>query len=198
MTYLKNIIILLLCLFLFVSAKTSIAIKTFPWIRVSFEGDATVYNNSFDQLKYEDPFFHFQGDTSSYIKVLDIVPDIMSGERYSVLFHMGEGGYARFEFYLDGEWITPAFTVTADHLEFLGNGMLLAGSAMNQMFSINKKYRISNGRIREVKQPFYAVDLKSIATRDFDIFLSKRRVKIIDHVSKDENVSVLLSDFKNK
>lgn len=183
---------------LFALAKTTVSIATFPWMEVSFEGEATVYNKSLDQLEYEDPFYHFQGDTSSYIKVLDIVPDQRTGNLYSVLFKMGEGGYSRYEFYLEGECVTPAFTLFTDHLDFLGNGRLIARGSMNQMFPISRQYMIANGRVKELKQPFYAVDIKSKAIRDFDIFLTKRMVQIVDHVKKDDQVTVLLSEFKNR
>jgi hypothetical protein len=167
-------------------------------MKVSFDGDATVYNTSLDKLEYEDPFYHFQGDTTSYIKVLDIVPDVMAGDQYSVLFYMGEGGYSQYEFYLENDCVTPAFTLYCDHLDFLGNGYLIARGSMNRMFPISRKYKISNGRVREIKQPFYAVNIQSEATRDFDIYLNKNTNRIVAHIEEGDPVTVLLAEFKKK
>ena len=177
-------------------ARTSVSIAEYPSLTVSFDGKASVYNTPVNKLDKNDPFY--QDQTSSAVKVLDIVLDSGSGDTYTVLFRLGEGGYVRYEFYRNGAYEAPSFVLDCDHLDFLGDGYLITLGAMNQMFPISKKFKISNGRVREVKQPYYAVNIKSKATRDIDIYANKSMKRVIAHIKKGDDVTVLLTEFKKK
>ncbi len=196
----RSIIICLICLLSLsmLIATNIIEIEPYPWLKVSYVGEAKVFNTSCEKLSYEDPFYHAQGDTSSYIKVLEYIPNEHDSDLYSILFSIGESGDSRYEFYLEGEFVTPAFILHTDHLDFLGGGIIVARGSMNEMFTRSRKFQINNGKIKELRQPFYAVDLQSEATQDFDIYFSKRLNKVIDHVGKGDKVSVLIAEFKDK
>ena len=196
----RSIKILCVCLLSlsFLFAEKIIEIAPYPWLKVTYTGDAKIFNTSCEKLSYEDPFYHAQGDTSSYIKVMEYIPNELDSDLYSILFSIGESGDSRYEFYLEGEFQTPAFILHTDHLDFLGEGILVARGSMNEMFMRSRKYEIDNGKIKELKQPFYSVDIQSEATKDFDLFLTKRFKHVIDHVSKGDKVSVLVAEFKNK
>jgi len=176
-------------------AKGTIGLSPYPWLKVSYESEAIIFNTSCEKLDYNDPFYHAQGDTSSYIKVLEILPNEASTDLYSVLFAMGEGGYSRYEFYLEGEIVTPAFTIYADHLDFLGDGILVARGSMNEMFMRSRKFKITDGKIKELKQNYYAVDIRSEAMKDFAIFKTSKMRNSIANIRKGEKLTVLLVDF---
>ncbi|MEA2077625.1 MAG: hypothetical protein U9O95_06360 [Candidatus Marinimicrobia bacterium] len=179
-------------------AKGTIELAPYPWLKVNYENEAKIFNTTCEKLDYDDPFYHAQGDTSSYVKVLEIFPDESSTDFYSILFSIGEGGNSRYEFYLEGEFVTPAFIIYADHLDFLGNGIVVARGSMNEMFMRSRKFKISENKIIELKQPFYAVDIQSEANRNFNIFMTKRMKKVIGNVKKGDEISVLIAEFKNK
>jgi len=196
----RSIKILLVC-FLSLSllvAASVIEIAPYPWLKVSYTGEAKVFNTSCEKLNYEDPFYHAQGDTLSYIKIMEYIPNEFDNDLYSILFSIGESGDSRYEFYLEGEFQVPAFILHTDHLDFLGKGIVVARGSMNEMFMRSRKFEIKNGRIKELIQPFYAVDLQSEATKDFDIFLTKRLKKVIEHVEQGDKISVLVAEFKDK
>lgn len=192
----KGIILLLISIATLVYAEEIISITDFPSLTVSYEGKAKVFNKTLDKLEYDDPFYHAEGDKLPYIKVLEIIPDEHQEDLYSIIFHMGEAGISSYEFYLEGEFVTPAFILYTDHLDFAGDGVITTRGSMNQMFTISKKYRLSKGQIKEIAQPFYAVDIESTATRGFDIFKTKRMKRSVDTIEKDENLKVILAEFK--
>jgi hypothetical protein len=192
----KKLLVLIIIITSVLWAKGLVEIASFPWLNVTYEGEAKVFNTSCDRLEYNDPFYHAQGDTSAYIKVMEYIPDSQAGDVYSILFYMGEGGISRYEFYLEGECVTPAFVLFADHLHFKGEGLVVAQGSMNEMFNRSRLFRINKGVIKEQKQPFYAVNIASIAKKDFDIYQSKFMNKVIDHVNADDEVYVLLSEFR--
>lgn len=196
----KTIKILLTCVLTLglLFASNIIEIAPYPWLKVSYIGEAKIFNTSCEKLAYEDPFYHAQGDTSSYIKVMEYVPNENDNDLYSILFSIGESGDSRYEFYLEGEFQMPVFILHTDHLDFLGDGILVARGSMNQMFMRSRKYKISNAKIKELKQPFYTVDIQSEATKNFDIYMTKRLSKVIDHIGKGDKVSVLVAEFKDK
>ncbi len=173
-----------------------ISLAPYPWMTVGYSGNALVFNTSCDKLPYDDPFYHAQGDTTGFIKVMEYVPDAATGDLYSILFSMGESGDSQYLFFLEGEFRNPAFILHADHLTFSGDGLVIARGSTNQMFTRSRKFRIDRGKIREMPQPFYAVDLESQATRDFPVFESKKMKKILTEVHRGEALTVLAAEFK--
>lgn len=177
------------------SAQESFSLSPYPWMKVSYTGEAAVINTICAKLHPDDPFYHSNGDSANFVRVMDYVPDARDGQRYSILFSMGESADPRYIFYRQGEYAEPAFILHSDHLHFPGDGVIIACGSINEMFSLSRKYRLNRGRLQEEKQPFYAVKLSSIAVRDFDIFRSKRLRNIVAHIGVGEEVIVLLTEF---
>ena len=192
----KRIIPMLLCAFMFLYANDVIHLVSFPWMTVTYHGEAKVYNTTFDKLDYNDPFYHAQGDTSENIKVMEYVIDDKTGELYTIIFSMGESGNSRYEFYLEGEFVKPVFVVHTDHLEFLGKGRIIATGSMNEMFNRTQIFQKNKSTFKELKQPFYAINISSIAQKDFDIYVKKNSSIITDHIQKGDEVIVLLAEYK--
>lgn len=192
----KRIILIILCSFLFLYADDVIHLVSFPWMTVSYLGEAKVFNTTFDNLDYNDPFYHAQGDTSDNIKVMEYVIDDKTGELYSIIFSMGESGDSRYEFYLEGEFLNPVFVVHTDHLEFLGKGKIIARGSMNEMFNRAQIFQKRRSTFKELKQAFYAININSVAQKDFDIYLKKNSSIITDHIQKGDEINVLLAEFK--
>ncbi|MDZ7822115.1 MAG: hypothetical protein U5N26_10065 [Candidatus Marinimicrobia bacterium] len=169
----------------------------YPWVKVYHEGKAGVFNRSCGQLPEKDPFHASQGDRATMIKVMDYVPDSTQGENYSILFSMGESADPHFLFFPGGETGTAAFSIPADHLHLKGNGVIIARGSVNEMFTVNRKYLLENGRVREIKQPFYAVNLQSRTLESFPVYRSRRLRHTVTTVSAGENVNVLLAEFRD-
>ena len=192
----RFLIILLAISSVILSYASVISIAPYPWFKVHYTGEAKIFNTSCDKLSRDDPFYFSQGDTTGFIKVMEYVPDTSDGELYSILFSIGESGNSHYLFYREGEFDQPAFILYTDHLYFSGDGVIIARGSMNEMFMRSRKYLLKNGHIREVKQPFYSVNIQSYAIRDFPVYDSKRQKRIITHVNKGEDVHVLLTEFK--
>jgi hypothetical protein len=193
----RFMIIILAFLFVIPACASVISIAPYPWFKVHYTGDAKIFNTSCDKLPRDDPFYFSQGDTTGFIKVMEYIPDIPDGDLYSILFSVGESGDPHYLFYREGEFEEPAFILYTDHLYFSGDGVIIARGSMNEMFMRSRKYLLKNGRVREVRQPFYSVDIRSYATRDFPVYDTKRQKRIVIHVNRGEEVHVLLTEFKD-
>ncbi|MDD3716648.1 MAG: hypothetical protein PHX07_02180 [Candidatus Marinimicrobia bacterium] len=178
------------------AGEEMISLSPYPWMKVTYEGEARVYNSRLDKLPRTDPFYHAQGDTGHFIKVLEYIPDSADGDRYSILFSMGESGDSQYLFYREGSFDEPHFILHCDHLHFRGDGILIAQASTNRMFPQSQKYALQKGRIRELPQPFYAIGLESVAMRDLEIYAGKRMEKVIDTVREGEKVTILAAEFK--
>ncbi|MDD3966136.1 MAG: hypothetical protein WC372_06790 [Candidatus Neomarinimicrobiota bacterium] len=191
-----TLLILVLIFLAPLAGSEVISLSPYPWIKVSYTGEAKVFNSSCDKLPFDDPFYYAQGDTGRFIKVMEYVPNESDADCYSILFTMGESGDAQYLFYLEGRFDEPLFVLHTDHLHFRGEGILIAEGSMNRMFLQSQKYALQKGRIRELPQPFYAIGLESVAMRDLEIYAGKRMEKVIDTVREGEKVTILAAEFK--
>lgn len=191
----KLLTVLVLC-FGLIHANDIIHVQTFPWMTVSYIGEATVFNTTCDKLEYEDPFYHAQGDTSEFLKVMEYIPNEKTGELYSIIFSMGEAGNSRYEFYREGNAVKLAYVIHCDHLEFLGNGKIIARGSMNEMFIRSRVFQLNKYSMKEKPQPYYSINMKSVAEKDFKIYLNKNPKIVIDEIKKNDVLDVLLAEFK--
>ncbi|MFA6618087.1 MAG: hypothetical protein WCT23_03345 [Candidatus Neomarinimicrobiota bacterium] len=192
---LKITVILFVTLSLMLANKT-INIAGFPYMKVSYSGEAEVYNIPCEKLSQQDPFYRAPDYYSSCIKVLECVLNKNDADTISILFSIGEAGVSWYDFYAKGDYNTPIFKLYGDNLDILGEGMIVVTGSLNEMFKRSRAYKVQSGKIKEIEQPYYLVNVKSIAKKDFNIYQNKRLKKVIDQVSKDEKVNVLVADFK--
>lgn len=185
---------------LFIAVNTvfsadTISLVHYPWIKIHYEGDAEIFNSTCDRLPADDPFYRSRGDSAKFIKIMEYVPGNGCDDRYSILFSMGESADPRYYFYRNNEVAEEAFSIHTVDLYLKDGGVIIAQGAVNEMFTLSRKFLLKNGKIKEIKQPFYAVNLQSKATEDFPIYRTKRRRRVITTVRKDEEISVLLTEF---
>ncbi|MBW6458383.1 MAG: SH3 domain-containing protein [FCB group bacterium] len=195
--HMRKRMVLLAILFFTICHAAVISIASYPWLKVYYTGTAKIFNTTCDKLSRDDPFYYAQGDTTGFIKVMEYVPDADEGTLYSILFSIGESGDAHYLFYREGAFDEPVFIIFCDHLYFSGDGMIVAKGIMNEMFERSRKYELKNGKIKEISQPFYGVNMLSYATRDFDIYQTKRLKRPLASVQKGEDVQVLIAEFKD-
>ncbi|MDZ7795967.1 MAG: hypothetical protein U5N56_02505 [Candidatus Marinimicrobia bacterium] len=191
---------ILIGIVLFIAVRTVFSADTlslvhYPWIKIHYEGDAEIINKTCDRLPQDDPFYRSRGDSAKFIKVMEYVPGNGYGDRYSILFSMGESADPRYYFYRNNETLEEAFSIHTVDLYLKNGGVIIARGSVNEMFTLSRKFLFKKGKIKEIKQPFYAVDLQSSATGDFPVYRTKRLRRAVTTVRKGEEISVLLTEF---
>lgn len=194
----RRLIFTALIMFIQLSANEYFSLSAYPWMKISYTGEANVINRFCSVLPADDPFYHESGDSANFIRVMDYVPDEQNGQLYNILFSMGESADSRYIFYKAGEYHEPAFVIHTDHLHFRGRGEIIATGSVNEMFTISRKYKLKRGKIRELRQPFYAVDVRSRAVKDFDIYQSRRLRNNVTKIHQGEKLTVLAAEFDKR
>jgi hypothetical protein len=155
---------------------------------------ATVYNTVAKDLDNDDPFFCDYDEGAFSVKVMKTKVDRSDKEEYYVLFTAGPSADPRFMFYSEDNLDEPAFEIWGLHLIVPGSGNLYVSGHANNMFNTRKKFRIVNGRLQEVKQPYYYVGLQTKTLKPITLFESTDYTFIVGNLPANYEIEVLLYD----
>jgi len=89
-------------------------------------------------------------------------------------------------------------TLGGERFIFPGNGVLYTDGKNDERFDVRRKYTWHDGKLTEVKQPFYYVGLDSRTLVDLDIYSSKDFRQPVAHLPKGTTVTVLLNEVVDK
>lgn len=84
-------------------------------------------------------------------------------------------------------------SLRGEELIIPGNGVLYTSGSADMMFETRKKFLLHDGVIKEVKQPFYYVGLKTKLKRSIDLFSEPTNKQIIAHLPEGSRVEVLIN-----
>jgi hypothetical protein len=79
--------------------------------------------------------------------------------------------------------------------EIPGDGCVYASGHVNTMFDHRRKY-LDDDRLKEVRQPFHYVGLKSKTLHDLSFYFDKAATNAVGTIPKGEFVEVLVADAK--
>jgi len=74
-----------------------------------------------------------------------------------------------------------------------GNGFLYAAGSANEMFDKRRKYRIREGQLMEVNQPFYRVDLETKTTASLELRSEPGGGDVVARLSPGSFIHVLVN-----
>lgn len=82
--------------------------------------------------------------------------------------------------------------------EIPGDGCVYASGHVNTMFDHRRKYCLDGDRLKEVKQPFHYVGLKSKTLRDLTFYSDKAATNAVSTIPKGEFVEVLVASAERE
>ena len=108
-------------------------------------------------------------------------------------------------YYTEGPSGDPAIYIVKNNKEEVlsvqGTGFHFKGKTIyvdgcsNTLFDVKRKFIYENGIYREVKQPFYYVNITGTLNRDITIFQTKNLSKPVAFLPKGYSIDVVLSEF---
>ncbi len=111
-------------------------------------------------------------------------------ENIRVVFTEGLSDDPEFLFYSSrGEFIAG---VSGSKLYLSSNGFFYVVGTANDFFEKKRKYHLSNGKIKEVKQPFYYIGLNTVTQKAVTLYQSKDLKEKVASLPADYNVELLL------
>ncbi len=88
--------------------------------------------------------------------------------------------------------------IGAESLYIPGNNYIYARGRNNNWHTMYKKYRIKAGKIKEVKQKYYYVGLKTKTLSDIKLYSNEKLDKEIARIKKGSNIEVVISNGDTK
>lgn len=122
--------------------------------------------------------------------------DAAQKDRYRITFTTAPSMDPTFGFYrldADGKE-TEAGMIWGVNLAIPGDGTLWTSGHANNMFDAKRLFRIIDGKVQEVKQPFLAVGLKSTTRKPIILFADKAQKQSLGTVPEGSEIEVLLAD----
>lgn len=121
-----------------------------------------------------------------------------SDERYIIDFCEGASWDPMFEIYrLEDNKLTRIGIVGGLEITIPSNGYFYVSGHTDNMFNKRRKFTTDDGKIKEIRQPFYYVGLDSKAMKDIDIYSDINMSTVIEHIKKDTSVKVLVNYNKD-
>lgn len=88
----------------------------------------------------------------------------------------------------------PAGYISGLEFYIPGTGAIYASGHTNTMFDTRRKYVLQDGKLAEVKQPFYWVGLESKAKKDLVLFSGKDGKETVARLPKGSPLTVVLNE----
>ncbi len=133
------------------------------------------------------------GDPEEVVRVLETKIDGERGESYFVDFSPGPSVDPSFQiFAADGK--TELGVIEGDFLMIPGNGFLYSYQRSDRDFLQRRKYRLREGKVVEVLQPFLFVGLEGRALKEIVLLSQKGSGERVATIAKGDKVFVVLND----
>lgn len=165
-------------------ALTPIVAKEWvAYIFVGAEFDTNVSQYSFNQGSYEN-------EPVDPICFVTISPE----QTEKILIGFSEGASDDPEFYffsLNNGSFKQLFSLTGGSLYIPGNGNLYLSAAANNMYEKKTKYKFEDNNIREVKQPYYHVGLKTQTLKTITIYSDESCTTPLATLPKKSEIEVI-------
>ena len=133
-------------------------------------------------------------DSEPVVTVLKTRLDDKEKEIYTITFSPGMSDDPLFTIKKGDKEIN---SFTALELVLPGNGSIYTSGHTNNMFDERRKYQLKDGKIKEAKQAFLYVGIKSKTNGPFQIFSDLNYSKPIATLPKGTEVEVLVNQGKN-
>lgn len=86
------------------------------------------------------------------------------------------------------------WTENAEEMCMNSNGIIYTSGNMNKMFNIRMKFQLADGKITEVKQPFYYVNVKGKLLKPVKLYSQKRDGIVVATLPVGYEIEVLLAE----
>lgn len=198
-----SIILLLALIFQNLAGQTEKAFPHFTWIdadavqqngsRFGYEKESfTLIFKACDKLPVTDACYDANNDNNDYTLLGRYKNSIMS-EYVNILYSPGPS--ADPQFIISDKNNQLIWSEFSEELCVNSNGIIYLSGNLNKMFNQRKKLQFSNGKVREVKQPYYYVDVRGKLLKPIKLYSQKEnRGELIATLPIGYEIEVLLAD----
>lgn len=114
-------------------------------------------------------------------------------------YNSGASEDPHFIFYWNDGNKKKDFKIGGTRMSYLSNGVFLVSGHTNNMFDVKRKIFFDGKKFEEIKQPFYVIDLSSIALVDGSAHqVTSEKSPVVFSFKKNEELKILLSDSKQE
>lgn len=197
-----TLLLLLLLPLQFLWAQTEKAFPQFTWT------DANVINKDGSRFGYEGvsftPIFKnchtlpktdpcYESNEYADVTLLGRYKNASMNEYVNILYSPGPSIDP--EFQITDKNGKPIWTEAAEEMCINSAGVIYTSGNMNKMFNQRMKFQLSEGKVTEVKQPFYYVDVKGKLLKPIKLYSQKNnRGELVATLPVGYEIEVLLAD----
>ncbi len=159
------------------------------------QSKSEIVNKQLQELDPNHPLYASDG-CESEMTLLALTPLDNTGRKYAIVF-----GYCpepEFTFYEINKDANIIATVSGSSLYVPGNGSVYTSGHLNTNFDCRRKYHFSGGTIREVKQPYYYVGLKTKTLTSTILYKTKDLTEEVAKLPANYPIEVLLAETSYK
>ena len=90
------------------------------------------------------------------------------------------------------------FTIDAEQLIIPGNSFIYSSGSANNMFDQRRKFKVVNDALTEIKQPFYAIGLKTKTLKAITIYSDKNLKTPVATIAANSPIEVVASEYNEE
>ena len=189
------LILAIFLIWLFSIEAYSANLKTFEIHRTSKGPVFIHYNPDICTLINKD-VTDYQGSNFYTVQVAKV--EILPDKKEQFLIEYSEGGSVDPGFIIykveKTGLIRLSYLIDGLNIAVPGDGFLYIWGHTNSYFNLRRVYSIVNGTLKEIKQPYYYVGLKSEALVEIKIYKSKNEQELVTAIKKGSPITVILND----
>ncbi|WMJ75348.1 hypothetical protein RCC89_19610 [Cytophagaceae bacterium ABcell3] len=157
---------------------------------IKFEGHSSeVINKKFEKL----PDFLVDYCGNDNVRLIRTKINSRKDKYYVITFGAYDGWLTGFTIYEEEKPNRIVGQIKANSIIVPGDGNVYAVSRYYENFEAKKKFSLIDNQLKEVKQPFYSVNLTSYALRPISIYSDIGLSNEIAIVPEDESIEIILS-----
>jgi hypothetical protein len=165
---------------------------SFMDIRVLYnEKTAKLYNKKLEDLDKNHPLYAADGCETEMLLILTTKIDNTDKE-YAIIY--GTCPEPEFTIYDAKDLGKHYGDVSGLELIVPGNGFLYGKGHVNSNFNLTQKYKMENGTLTEIKQPYYFVGLKTKTLRPLKLYSDKTEKEIVAELPTGYEIEILLAE----
>lgn len=128
------------------------------------------------------------------VRVLSTKINIKRNELYTIEYWPGLSADPTFIIYENTkDSLKSIISLNGETLIIPGNGSIYFSGHTNKMFNIRRKFTLESGSLKEVKQPFYYVGLKTITLKPIELYSDTLYAQKIAGLPHNSNIEVLIN-----
>ena len=155
---------------------------------------STLIQKKRSALPVNNPFRSNDEYDADDILVLETCLEADCFEKYLVFYTPGMSADPAFYIFNKSNPDSAIIGIGALHLYITSNGFFYIDGHTNNTFNTRQKFRIQKDEVKEVRQPFYYVGLKSKTKIPLTLYSDENMTKEVAKLSAGSSIEVLLAD----